>query len=151
MGHDPFVRTIPTRTAHLYTHTNQAYRTQRSLFRTLRRNYRDDLMGVSSNYNGGNMFADPVASLLGFPAARMGSDSTFTITTPVFDSFNITLPSGKVFKVRVENQTDLSKNMRNHYIQSIKLDGQAQSSSISMSTLESHSEMVITLSHRPQQ
>ena len=81
--------------------------------------FRNDLMGVPGDEDGGGMSSFVVFSQMGFYPVTPGSP-TYNIGSPVFTDVKIDLGNGKSFEIRANNASD-----ENKYIQSAKLNGVA--------------------------
>ena len=79
--------------------------------------FRNDLMGVPGDEDGGGTSAFVVFSKLGFYPVTPGSP-TYNIGSPVFSESVMKLDNGKEFKISAINCSDDNK-----YIQSAKLNG----------------------------
>ena len=79
--------------------------------------FRNDLMGVPGDEDGGGMSAFVVFSAMGFYPVTPGSP-TYNIGSPVFNRIEIKLSNGKVFEIEALNNSD-----ENKYIQSATLNG----------------------------
>jgi hypothetical protein len=124
IGSHAQLRHLPFDVAMLYNVAGVTAQAQKQLLRNLRRQFRNDLMGVSQDYSNGDMFATPVATLLGLQPTRgqqVHAADSFSVTTPLFETVQIKRPNGNVFTVKV---TGLSE--RSNYIQSATLDSALQ-------------------------
>ena len=74
--------------------------------------FRNDLMGVPGDEDGGGMSAFVVFSAMGFYPVTPGSP-TYNIGSPLFNHVRIALGNGKTFEIIAENCSD-----ENKYIQS---------------------------------
>jgi putative alpha-1,2-mannosidase len=81
--------------------------------------YRNDLMGVPGDEDGGGMSAFVVFSMLGFYPVTPGLP-VYNIGSPVFRRARIDLGDGKTFEVLARNYAPGRK-----YIQSARLNGEA--------------------------
>ena len=81
--------------------------------------FRNDLMGVPGDEDGGGMSAFVVFSQLGFYPVTPGMPS-YNIGSPVFKEVKMDLGDGKIFEIRANNAS-----AENKYIQSAKLNGVA--------------------------
>jgi predicted alpha-1,2-mannosidase len=113
MGNEPSFH-IP----YLYNYAGQPWKTQKRIRMLLESWFRDDLMGIPGDEDGGGMTAFVVFSQLGFYPVSPGIP-VYTIGSPIFTKSSIKTDSGKVFTVIAENAS-----WSNKYIQSAKLNGQ---------------------------
>lgn len=102
---------------YLYNYAGQPWKTQKRIHTLMDQWFRNDLMGVPGDEDGGGMTAFVVFSQMGFYPVTPGSP-TYNIGSPFFEKTVVTLPNGKVFNVVAQN---FSKE--NKYIQSAKLNG----------------------------
>ena len=102
---------------YLYNYAGQPWKTQKRIRTLLKEWYRNDLMGVPGDEDGGGMSAFVVFSAMGFYPVTPGSP-TYNIGSPVFNHIKIRLSNGKVFEIEAQNNTE-----ENKYIQSATLNG----------------------------
>ena len=112
MGNEPSLH-IP----YLYVYAGAPWRTQRFIHKLLDTWFRNDLMGLPGDEDGGGMSAYVVFSMLGFYPTTPGMP-IYVIGTPRFPKVTIHLPTNKRFTITAK---DWSKD--NIYIQSAKLNG----------------------------
>ena len=79
--------------------------------------FRNDLMGIPGDEDGGGMTSFVVFSSLGFYPVTPGSPS-YNIGSPLFANAKITLSNGKIFEIDAVNASP-----ENKYIQSATLNG----------------------------
>jgi predicted alpha-1,2-mannosidase len=103
---------------YLYNYAGQPWKTQKRIRKLIKEWFRNDLMGVPGDEDGGGMSAFVVFSQLGFYPVIPGSP-TYNLGSPVFDHSKIDLGNGKVFEIIAENVSEDNK-----YIQSVILNGQ---------------------------
>lgn len=103
---------------YLYNYAGHPWRTQKLIRTLLHEWFRNDLMGVPGDEDGGGTSAFVVFSQLGFYPVTPGSPS-YNIGSPVFTESVIDLGNGKTFKITAKNGS-----FDNKYIQSAKLNGQ---------------------------
>ena len=113
MGNEPSFH-IP----YLYNYAGQPWKTQKRIRMLLESWYRNDLMGIPGDEDGGGMTAFVVFSQLGFYPVTPGIP-IYTIGSPFFTKSTIQLDNGKTFTVKAENAS-----WSNKYIQSARLNGQ---------------------------
>lgn len=102
---------------YLYNYAGQPWKTQKRIRRLLEEWFRNDLMGVPGDEDGGGMSAFVVFSQMGFYPVTPGSP-TYNIGSPVFSDVKLDLGNGKVFEIKAINCSE-----ENKYIQSAKLNG----------------------------
>ncbi|MFY0626815.1 MAG: GH92 family glycosyl hydrolase [Reichenbachiella sp.] len=102
---------------YLYNYAGQPWKTQKRIRTLLNEWFRNDLMGVPGDEDGGGMSAFVVFSQLGFYPVTPGLP-IYNIGSPVFENATVHFENGKEFKVNVKNY-----NPNNKYIQSAKLNG----------------------------
>ena len=103
---------------YLYNYAGQAWKTQKCIRKLLNEWFRNDLMGVPGDEDGGGMSSFVVFSQMGFYPVTPGLP-WYTVGSPVFEEININLENGKVFTVIADGASELNK-----YIQSASLNGQ---------------------------
>lgn len=139
MGNEPSLH-IP----YLYNFTNSPYKTQKMTRLLCDMWFRNDLMGVPGDEDGGAMSAFVVFTQLGFYPVNVGK-AEYQITSPIFDEANIALSNGKVLKIKAENNSHINK-----YIQSATLNGKAlDSTKITHSQIMQGGELVLKMGARP--
>jgi len=106
-----------THIPYLYNYAGQPWKTQKRTREIIDAYYRDDVMGVPGDEDGGGMTAFVVFTQLGFYPVTPGSP-TYNIGSPVFSKSVIDLGNGKKFEVEAK---DCSYD--NKYIQSATLNG----------------------------
>ena len=112
MGNEPSFH-IP----YLYNYAGQPWKTQKRIRMLMESWFRNDLMGVCGDEDGGGMSAFYVFSALGFYPVSTGVP-VYTIGSPLFDKSEIQLANGKVFTMIAHGVS-----WENKYIQSAKLNG----------------------------
>ena len=113
MGNEPSFH-IP----YLYNYAGQPWKTQKRIRMLLESWFRNDLMGIPGDEDGGGMTAFVVFSQLGFYPVSSGIP-VYTIGSPIFTKSSIRLDNGKVFTVKAKNTS-----WSNKYIQSATFNGQ---------------------------
>ena len=104
---------------YLYNYAGTPWKTQKRIRTLLDQWYRNDLMGVPGDEDGGGMSAFVVFSMLGFYPVTPGLP-VYNIGSPVFRRARIDLGDGKTFEVLARNYAPGRK-----YIQSARLNGEA--------------------------
>ncbi|MDU1892528.1 MAG: GH92 family glycosyl hydrolase [Dysgonomonas sp.] len=102
---------------YLYNYAGQPWKTQKRIRTLLDQWFRNDLMGVPGDEDGGGMTAFVVFSQLGFYPVTPGLPM-YVIGSPVFEKAEIQLGNGNIFEVVCHNYSPDNK-----YIQSAKLNG----------------------------
>jgi predicted alpha-1,2-mannosidase len=102
---------------YLYNYAGQPWKTQKRIRTLLDQWFRNDLMGVPGDEDGGGMTAFVVFSQMGFYPVTPGL-AVYNIGSPVFEEATVKLANGKTFSVVAENYSH-----RNKYIQSARLNG----------------------------
>ncbi|MBR1410304.1 MAG: GH92 family glycosyl hydrolase [Prevotella sp.] len=102
---------------YLYNYAGQPWKTQRCIRKLLNTWYRNDLMGIPGDEDGGGMTAFVVFSMMGFYPVTPGTD-IYTIGSPIFSDVKLRLSNGKIFEVIAHDSSD-----ENKYIQSARLNG----------------------------
>lgn len=112
MGNEPSCH-IP----YLYNYAGQPWKTQKRIRSLIKMWFRNDLMGVPGDEDGGGMSAFVAFSKMGFYPVTPGSP-TYNIGSPIFTKTVIKMGNGKEFKIIAKNCSE-----ENKYIQSTKLNG----------------------------
>lgn len=102
---------------YLYNYAGQPWKTQKRIRKLLYEWFRNDLMGVPGDEDGGGMSAFVAFSKMGFYPVTPGSAS-YNIGSPIFKKSIIDLGEGKIFTI-----TALNVSEENKYIQSAALNG----------------------------
>ena len=113
MGNEPCMH-IP----YLYCYGGEAWKTQKRVRTLLQQWFRNDLMGVPGDEDGGGLSSFVVFSMLGFYPVTPGVP-VYVIGSPVFETATIALDNGKTFTVRCHDYSPEHK-----FIQSAKLNGE---------------------------
>ncbi len=103
---------------YLYNYAGQPWKTQKRIRKLLHEWFRNDLMGVPGDEDGGGMSAFVAFSKMGFYPVTPGS-ATYNIGSPIFEKSSIDLGDGNTFTIIAK---DVS--VQNKYIQSAMLNGQ---------------------------
>ena len=114
MGNEPSFH-IP----YLYNYVGQPWKTQKRVRMLMESWFRNDLMGICGDEDGGGMSAFYVFSAMGFYPVSPGIPA-YNIGSPIFNRSTIELDNGKQFTVIARNNS-----WNNKYIQSAKLNGKA--------------------------
>lgn len=102
---------------YLYNYAGQPWLTQKRIRKLLHEWFRNDLMGVPGDEDGGGMSAFVAFSQMGFYPVTPGS-ATYNIGSPIFEKSAISLGEGKTFTIIAQNVSE-----ENKYIQSATLNG----------------------------
>lgn len=113
MGNEPSFH-IP----YLYCYAGQPWKTQKRIRMLMESWFRNDLMGICGDEDGGGMSAFYVFSAMGFYPVTAGIPY-YVIGSPLFDEVCIHQNNGRTFTVRA-----LNNSADNKYIQSATLNGQ---------------------------
>lgn len=112
MGNEPSMH-IP----YLYNYVGQPWRTQKRVRTLLKQWFRDDLMGIPGDEDGGGLTAFVVFSQLGFYPVTPGLPM-YVIGSPVFKTAKVHVRNNKTFEVECLNYSPDNK-----FIQSATLNG----------------------------
>ncbi|MDR2843084.1 MAG: GH92 family glycosyl hydrolase [Candidatus Symbiothrix sp.] len=112
MGNEPSMH-IP----YLYNYAGEAWRTQKRVHNLLKQWFRNDLMGIPGDEDGGGLTSFVVFSQIGFYPVTPGLPM-YVIGTPAFETAVIQLGNGKTFEVVAYNYSP-----DNTFIQSARLNG----------------------------
>lgn len=112
MGNEPSMHI-----AYLYNLAGKPWLTQKRIRMLMNTWFRDDLMGVAGDEDGGGLSAFYVFSAMGFYPITPGVPE-YQIGSPLFSKTTIRLQNGKTFTVIAKNN-----NSENKYIQSALLNG----------------------------
>lgn len=104
---------------YLYNYAGQPWKTQKRIRTILNEWFRNDLMGVPGDEDGGGMTSFVVFSYMGFYPVTPGMP-VYNIGSPMFSQIRIDLGNGKFFEVIATNNS-----AENKYIQSATLNGKA--------------------------
>lgn len=102
---------------YLYNYIGEPWRTQKRIRTLLNEWFRNDLMGVPGDEDGGGMSAFVVFSMLGFYPVTPGLP-VYAIGSPTFERATLRLKDDKQFEIIAHNYSPTRK-----YIQSAKLNG----------------------------
>lgn len=104
---------------YLYNYAGQPWKTQKSIRKLLEVWFRNDLMGVPGDEDGGGMSSFVVFSAMGFYPVTPGKPN-YSIGSPMFGKVKVQLENGKTFELEAVNVS-----AENKYIQSAMLNGEA--------------------------
>lgn len=103
---------------YLYNYAGQPWKTQKRIRQLLKTWFRNDLMGIPGDEDGGGMSAFVVFSSLVFYPVTPGLP-IYNIGSPMFEEIKITLSNGKVFEIVAKGASE-----KNKYVQSAVLNNQ---------------------------
>lgn len=112
MGNEPSMHI-----AYLYNLAGKPWKTQKRVRMLMDTWFRNDLMGVPGDEDGGGLSAFYVFSAMGFYPVTPGIPE-YQIGSPLFSKVKIHLQNGKTFTIIAKNNSQVNK-----YIQSVKLNG----------------------------
>lgn len=102
---------------YLYNYAGAPWKTQKMVRTLIGEWYRNDLMGVPGDEDGGGMSAFVVFSMMGFYPVTPG-DPSYNVGTPFFTDVKIRMNGAKTFEIKAANASKVNK-----YIQSATLNG----------------------------
>ena len=102
---------------YLYNYAGQPWKTQKRIRKLVSEWFRNDLMGVPGDEDGGGMSAFVVFSQIGFYPVTPGSP-TYNIGSPFFNEVTLQMGNGSTFRIVATNNST-----ENKYIQSATLNG----------------------------
>ncbi len=129
---------------YLYNYAGQPWKTQKRIRQLLKTWFRNDLMGLPGDEDGGGMSAFVVFSSLGFYPVTPGSPS-YNIGSPLFTKAKVMLSNGKVFEIEAQGASD-----ENKYIQSATLNGKEWNKPwFSHDDIKEGGKLVLVMGSRP--
>ena len=102
---------------YVYNYAGAPWKTQKRIRQCLKTWFRNDLMGIPGDEDGGGLTSFVVFSSIGFYPVTPGFP-VYNIGSPVFSDVKVKLANGKVFRIVAKNCSE-----ENKYIQSAKLNG----------------------------
>ena len=102
---------------YIYNYAGAPWKTQKRIRQCLKTWFRNDVMGVPGDEDGGGLTSFVVFSSLGFYPVTPGFP-VYNIGSPLFEDIKVKLPNGKTFRIIAKGCSD-----ENKYIQSAKLNG----------------------------
>ena len=102
---------------YLYNYAGQPWKTQKCIRKLLHEWFRNDLMGVPGDEDGGGLSSFVVFSSMGFYPVTPGNP-VYSIGSPVFENVSIDLGNGNTFVIEAPEASSVNK-----YIQSATLNG----------------------------
>ena len=103
--------------AYLYNWTDQPWKSQEIIRKTLKMQYKPTPDGLGGNDDCGQMSAWYIFSSLGFYPVAPGNNE-YAIGSPTIHNAKINLENGKTFEIKVNNASD-----KNIYVQKMTLNG----------------------------
>ena len=129
---------------YLYNYAGQPWKAQKRIRQMLKTWFRNDLMGVPGDEDGGGMSAFVVFSSLGFYPVTPGFPA-YNIGSPLFTEAKVTLNNGKVFEIEAQNASD-----ENKYIQSATLNGKEWNKPwFSHDDIKDGGKLILIMGNRP--
>jgi predicted alpha-1,2-mannosidase len=104
---------------YLYNYAGEPWKTQKRIRMVMESWFRNDLLGIPGDEDGGGMSAYYAFSAMGFYPVSTGIP-VYVIGSPLFTKTTIQLDNGKKFTITAKNAS-----WSNKYIQSAKLNGQS--------------------------
>lgn len=104
---------------YLFNYAGQPWKTQKVIRMLLNNWFRNDLMGVPGDEDGGGLSSFVVFSLMGFYPVTPGMPE-YSIGSPAFEHVSLKLSNGNTFEIEAHHASG-----ENKYIQSAQLNGQA--------------------------
>ena len=102
---------------YLYNYAGTPWKTQKRVRQVLNTWFRNDLMGVPGDEDGGGLTSFVVFSSIGFYPVTPGFPA-YNISSPLFSDIQVRLGNGKIFHIIANNCSD-----ENKYIQQATLNG----------------------------
>ncbi len=102
---------------YIYNYAGAPWKTQKRVRQCLKTWFRNDLMGIPGDEDGGGLTSFAVFSSIGFYPVTPGFPS-YNIGSPLFSDVKVQLPNGKTFHIVAKDCSD-----ENKYIQSATLNG----------------------------
>lgn len=129
---------------YLYNYAGQPWKTQKRIRKLLETWFRNDLMGVPGDEDGGGMSAFVVFSALGFYPVTPGFPA-YNIGSPLFTEVEIELSNGKTFIIKAEGAS-----AENKYIQSATLNGEEWNKPwFGHKDIENGGKLILKMGNRP--
>ncbi|MBQ8673758.1 MAG: GH92 family glycosyl hydrolase [Bacteroides sp.] len=102
---------------YLYNYAGKPWKTQKRIRQMLTTWFRNDLMGMPGDEDGGGMTSFVVFSALGFYPVTPGFPA-YNIGSPLFENIKLSMANGKTFEIQAKGAS-----AENKYIQSATLNG----------------------------
>jgi len=107
---------------YLHNYGGQPWKTQKRVRTLVDQWFRNDLMGIPGDEDGGDLSSFVVFSMMGFYPVTPGTP-VYTIGSPFFENTRIQLGNGKVFNIEARNVSDYNKYIQSATLNGKKLDG----------------------------
>ncbi len=107
---------------YLYNYAGEPWKTQKRIRTLIKQWFRNDLMGVPGDEDGGGLSSFIVFSQLGFYPVTPGT-TKYTIGSPFFEKVKVDLGNGNFLEIEAKNSS-----FENKYIQSATFNGEALNS-----------------------
>lgn len=104
--------------SYLYTLAGQPWKTQKRVRQLMDTWFRNDLMGICGDEDGGGLSSWYVFSAMGFYPVTPGK-AEYVLGSPIFEEIKINLGNGKFFTIKAP-----FVSTQNKYIQSVTLNGE---------------------------
>ena len=129
---------------YLYNYAGKPWKTQKRVRQMLRTWFRNDLMGVPGDEDGGGMSAFVVFSAMGLYPVTPGL-AEYTVGSPLFPETALSLPNGKTFRIKADGVSEDAK-----YIQQASLNGKPLDKPfLSHADVMAGGELRLTMGDRP--
>jgi predicted alpha-1,2-mannosidase len=129
---------------YLYNFTASPWKTQKRVRQLMATWYRDDVMGICGDEDGGALSAWFVFSALGFYPVCPGRP-VYYLGSPLFETATLEMGGGKTVKIRAENVSN-----QNKYIQSLTINGKPWNQPwFEHAEIKNGGEMVFQMGPRP--
>jgi predicted alpha-1,2-mannosidase len=129
---------------YLYNYAGQPWMTQKRVRQLLDMWFRNDLMGVPGDEDGGGLSAFVVFSAMGFYPVTPGM-TAYNIGSPLFDRVSIDLGDGKRFEIEA-----IGCSRDNKYVQSASLNGKpCDKPWFSHDDIKNGGRLVLVMGNRP--
>ncbi len=139
MGNEPSFH-IP----YLYNFAGEPWKTQKRIRMLMEAWFRNDLMGICGDEDGGGLSAFAVFSAMGFYPVTAGVPA-YTFGSPIFREVRISLDNGKTFVLQAPKA-----DRENKYIQSVKVNGKPWDKTwFAHDVLANGGKIVLELGDRP--
>ncbi len=125
---------------YLYNYAGQPWKTQKLIRNLLNEWFRNDLMGIPGDEDGGGLTSFVVFSSMGFYPVTPGNPK-YSIGSPLFNHITIDLGNGKTFEIEAHNVS-----ADNKYIQAATINGkQLNKPWISHEAIENGGKLVLEM------
>jgi predicted alpha-1,2-mannosidase len=114
MGNEPGFH-VP----YLYVYAGEAWKTQKRIRQLMDAWFRNDVMGICGDEDGGGLSSWYVFSAMGFYPTTPGKPE-YAIGSPLFEEVTIDLGGGKELKIMAQGAT-----AQNKYVAGVMVNGQA--------------------------